>query len=104
VEEDKRQGSETLHFPFVTKFFRTIRFQRILKFCISIILKGGYQAFSFWPIVPDNTFSPELIQGRSKTHFSVKTGLCVSFVISHFTSFLICVFCKCVEHSHNRSS
>jgi hypothetical protein len=26
VEEDKRQGSETLHFPFVTEIFRTKEF------------------------------------------------------------------------------
>jgi hypothetical protein len=54
VEEDKRQGSETLHFPFVTEIFRTIRIQSILKFCISIILKEEQGIFSFWPIVPEN--------------------------------------------------
>ena len=46
VEEDKIQGSEMLHFPFVIEIFRTIRIQNILKFCISIILKGGTKAFS----------------------------------------------------------
>ena len=30
VEEDKRQGSETLHFPFVTEIFRKIRIQSVL--------------------------------------------------------------------------
>jgi len=45
VEEDKRQGSEMLHFPFVTEIFRTIRIQSILKFCISIILKQGSKDF-----------------------------------------------------------
>jgi hypothetical protein len=38
VEEDKRQESETVHFPFVTEIFRTIRIQRIL-----ILYKGNFE-------------------------------------------------------------
>jgi hypothetical protein len=92
VEEDKRQESETLHFPFVTKIFRTMRIQSIL-----ILYKGNFEREKegFFPLVglyQRILFSPELIKGRSKTLFSVNTRLCVSSVISHFTSFLICVF------------
>jgi hypothetical protein len=46
VEEDKGQGSETLHFPFVIENFRTIGIQSILKFCISIILREEARDFS----------------------------------------------------------
>jgi hypothetical protein len=53
--------------------------------------------FFLWPIVPEKiSFSPELIQGRSKTLFLVKNGLCVSSIVSHFTSFLICFFNECL--------
>jgi hypothetical protein len=91
MEEDKRQGSETLHFPFVTEIFRTIRIQSILKFCISIILRKKQGLFSFGRLYQRISLSPELIQGRSKTLFSVKTGLCVSSVV--FTFHIISHMC-----------
>jgi hypothetical protein len=98
VEEEKIQGSETLHFPSVTEIFRTIRIQSILKFCRSIILTKGAKGFffSFGRLYQRISFSPELIQGRSKTIFFVKTRLCVSPVVLHFTSFFICVFNECL--------